>query len=200
MTESLDHDAYIAAAAEALRPQLAVVRDRLKQALPDAEQVMQYGMPGFLSGSVMIAGYGAFSKQCCLYVSKRAVSRWSDRSQKVSAPCSPSFAQRQSSHLCKCWRTAMRFVLVIAADLISPTVQADAVDQFAAARSVFGTLDPAAIIDGINSGPWSGPQAPTQRWANLTAARSASQNACEAPYSTLSQSRPCRAHSLVVMR
>jgi uncharacterized protein YdhG (YjbR/CyaY superfamily) len=73
MTELLDHDAYIAAAPEALRPQLAVVRDRLKRALPDAEEVMQYGMPGFMSGGVMIAGYGAFTKQCGLYVSKGAI-------------------------------------------------------------------------------------------------------------------------------
>lgn len=34
---------------------------------------MQYGMPGFRSGSSMIAGYGAFSKQCGLYVSKGAI-------------------------------------------------------------------------------------------------------------------------------
>jgi uncharacterized protein YdhG (YjbR/CyaY superfamily) len=78
MTEFLDHDAYIAAAPEALRPQLAIVRDRLKRALPDAEEVMQYGMPGFMSGGVMIAGYGAFSKQCGLYVSKGAINAHSD--------------------------------------------------------------------------------------------------------------------------
>jgi uncharacterized protein YdhG (YjbR/CyaY superfamily) len=74
MTEILDHDAYIAAAPEAHRPQLAVSRHQLKQALPDAEEVMQYGMPGFKSGNSMIAGYGAFSKQCGLYVSKGAIS------------------------------------------------------------------------------------------------------------------------------
>ncbi|AZN72882.1 DUF1801 domain-containing protein [Georhizobium profundi] len=78
MTELLDHAAYRAAAPEALRPQLAVFRDRLKQALPDAEEVMQYGMPGFTSGGVMIAGYGAFSKQCGLYVSKGAINAHAD--------------------------------------------------------------------------------------------------------------------------
>jgi uncharacterized protein YdhG (YjbR/CyaY superfamily) len=77
MTKILDHDAYIAAAPEALRPQLAVVRDRLKRALHDAEEVMQYGMPGFKSGSSTIAGYGVFSKQCGLYVSKGAISDYS---------------------------------------------------------------------------------------------------------------------------
>ncbi|HEY8356711.1 MAG TPA: DUF1801 domain-containing protein [Ramlibacter sp.] len=78
MSEFPDHDAYIAAAPEALRPQLVVVRDRLKRALPDAEEVMQYGMPGFKSGGLMIAGYGAFSKQCGLYVSKGAIKAYSD--------------------------------------------------------------------------------------------------------------------------
>lgn len=78
MTELLDHDAYIAAAPEALRPQLEVVRDLLKRALPDAEEVIQYGMPGFSSGGVMIAGYGAFSKQCGLYVSEGAINAHSE--------------------------------------------------------------------------------------------------------------------------
>lgn len=78
MTELRDHDSYIAAAPEGLRPQLAIVRDRLKQALPDVEEVMQYGMPGFMSRGVMIAGYGAFSKQCGLYVSKGAIQAHSD--------------------------------------------------------------------------------------------------------------------------
>jgi uncharacterized protein YdhG (YjbR/CyaY superfamily) len=73
MTDFADHDAYIAAAPEALRPQLGLVRDRLRWALPDAEEVMQYGMPGFSSGGKMVAGYGAFSKQCGIYVSKGAI-------------------------------------------------------------------------------------------------------------------------------
>jgi uncharacterized protein YdhG (YjbR/CyaY superfamily) len=73
MAEYPDHDAYIAAAPEALRPLLALVRNQLKRALPDAEEIMQYGMPGFQSGGSMIAGYAAFSKQCGLYVSKGAI-------------------------------------------------------------------------------------------------------------------------------
>lgn len=73
MTELLDHDAYIAAAPEALRSLLTLVREQLKRALPDAEEVIQYGMPGFSSGKKIIAGYGAFSKQCGLYVAKGAI-------------------------------------------------------------------------------------------------------------------------------
>jgi uncharacterized protein YdhG (YjbR/CyaY superfamily) len=78
MTELLDHDAYIAAAPEALRSKLTVVRACLTQALPDAEEAMRYGMPGFASGSVVIIGYGAFSKQCGLYVSKGAINAHAD--------------------------------------------------------------------------------------------------------------------------
>ncbi len=39
---------------------------------------MQYGMPGFRSGGLIIAGYGAFSKQCGLYVSKGAIKAHSE--------------------------------------------------------------------------------------------------------------------------
>lgn len=74
MTEFLDHDAYIAAAPEALRSQLAHVRAQLKRTLPDAAEVIQYGMPGFSRDKKIIAGYSAFSKQCGLYVAKGAIS------------------------------------------------------------------------------------------------------------------------------
>ena len=62
MTALLDHHAYMAAAPKARRPQLALASARLKRALPDAEEVMQYGVPGFSSEGLMIAGYGAFRK------------------------------------------------------------------------------------------------------------------------------------------
>src|SRR5690554_3262710 len=78
MTAFADHDAYIAAAPDALRPLLMVVRARLAQALPDVEEVIRYDMPGFGSAGQIIAGYGAFSKQCGLYVSKGAISRYAD--------------------------------------------------------------------------------------------------------------------------
>lgn len=78
MTAFADHDAYIAAAPEALRPLLMLVRARLAQTLPDAEEVIRYDMPGFGSANVIIAGYAAFSKQCGLYVSKGAISACSE--------------------------------------------------------------------------------------------------------------------------
>lgn len=78
MAAFADHDAYIAAAPEALRPLLTHVRARLGQALPDADEVIKYDMPGFASSGSVIAGYAAFSKQCGLYVAKGTISAYSD--------------------------------------------------------------------------------------------------------------------------
>jgi uncharacterized protein YdhG (YjbR/CyaY superfamily) len=74
MATFADHDAYIAAAPDDLRPLLRQLRARLAEALPDLEQIIRYDMPGFGSGKSVIAGYAAFSQQCGLYVSKGAIS------------------------------------------------------------------------------------------------------------------------------
>jgi uncharacterized protein YdhG (YjbR/CyaY superfamily) len=68
-----DHDAYIAAAPQDLRPLLVSVRAQLARALPDAEEVIAYKMPGFRIGQSIVAGYAAFSKQCGLYLSPSAI-------------------------------------------------------------------------------------------------------------------------------
>lgn len=73
MTTITDHDAYIAAAPEALRPLLAQLREQLARTLPDAEEIIAYKMPGFRIGKSIIAGYAAFSKQCGLYVAPGAI-------------------------------------------------------------------------------------------------------------------------------
>jgi uncharacterized protein YdhG (YjbR/CyaY superfamily) len=78
MAAFADHDAYIAAAPEPLRPLLTHLRALLAQALPDAEEVIRYDMPGFGSANSIIAAYAAFSKQCGLYVSKGAISACAD--------------------------------------------------------------------------------------------------------------------------
>jgi uncharacterized protein YdhG (YjbR/CyaY superfamily) len=97
MSEFVDHASYIAAAPEALRSQLAHVHEQLRRALPDAEEVIQYGMPGFASGKKIIAGYGAFSKQCGLYVAKGAIAHHVDeiaaaglKASKTGVTFSPS--------------------------------------------------------------------------------------------------------------
>lgn len=73
MTPKLDHDAYIAAAPEPFRDLLRRLRAQLSRALPDAQEVMKYDMPGFQIGDSIIAGYAAFSKQCGLYVDPAAI-------------------------------------------------------------------------------------------------------------------------------
>jgi uncharacterized protein YdhG (YjbR/CyaY superfamily) len=70
---SADHDAYIAAAPENLRPLLVHLRARLAEALPDAEEIIAYKMPGFRVGQAVVAGYAAFSKQCGLYLAPSAI-------------------------------------------------------------------------------------------------------------------------------
>jgi len=73
LTMFADHDAYIAAAPEALRPLLVRLRARLAHALPGAEEVIAYNMPGFVIGQSIVAGYAAFSKQCGLYLAPSAI-------------------------------------------------------------------------------------------------------------------------------
>jgi uncharacterized protein YdhG (YjbR/CyaY superfamily) len=73
-----DHDAYIAEAPEDLRPLLVRVRAQLAKALPDAEEVIAYNMPGFRVAQSIVAGYAAFSKQCGLYVSPSAIKSHAD--------------------------------------------------------------------------------------------------------------------------
>jgi uncharacterized protein YdhG (YjbR/CyaY superfamily) len=68
-----DHDAYIAGAPEELRPLLVRLRAQLARALPDAEEVIAYNMPGFQIGKSIVAGYAAFSRQCGLYVAPSAI-------------------------------------------------------------------------------------------------------------------------------
>lgn len=78
MTRPADHEAYIAAAPEPFRPLLARLRARLSLALPDADEVMKYDMPGFQIAGKIVAGYAAFSKQCGLYVDPAAIAAHAD--------------------------------------------------------------------------------------------------------------------------
>lgn len=78
MKKFADHDAYIAAAPEVFQPLLIGLRTQLAKALPDAEEIIAYDMPGFGFGKTIIAGYAAFTKQCGLYVSKGAITAHAD--------------------------------------------------------------------------------------------------------------------------
>ena len=73
MNKASDHDAYIAAAPEDLRPLLENLRAQLSRTLTDAEEVIAYNMPGFRIGKTIVAGYAAFTKQCGIYVSPGSI-------------------------------------------------------------------------------------------------------------------------------
>ena len=78
MTKTDSHDAYIAAAPEQFRAMLQQLRAQLSRALPDAQEVVKYDMPGFQIEGTIIAGYAAFSKQCGLYVDPGAIAEHAD--------------------------------------------------------------------------------------------------------------------------
>jgi uncharacterized protein YdhG (YjbR/CyaY superfamily) len=78
MTTADAHAAYAAAAPAPLRPLLDDVRAALASALPDAKEIMMYGMPGFAIEGTVVAGYAAFSKQCGLYVDPAAMAAHAD--------------------------------------------------------------------------------------------------------------------------
>ncbi len=73
MSKKDGHDGYIVAAPEQFRASLAKLRQTLSKALPDADEVIKYDMPGFEIDGKIIAGYAAFSKQCGLYIDPRAI-------------------------------------------------------------------------------------------------------------------------------
>lgn len=87
MTKPASHDAYIAAAPEQFHAVLGELRARLLKALPDAEEVIKYDLPGFQVGETIVAGYAAFSKQCGLYVDPGAIAALADEiaSEKLKA-------------------------------------------------------------------------------------------------------------------
>lgn len=97
MTAPIDHDAYIAAAPDPLRPLLVQVRAQLAKSLPDAQEIIAYNMPGFGFGKSIIVGYAAFSKQCGLYVTHGAIAAHTDdiaaiglKATKMGVTFSPS--------------------------------------------------------------------------------------------------------------
>ena len=59
-----DVDAYLAGVPEPQRSTLEVVRARLRAQLPQAEEVISYGVPAFAVDGRAVAGYSAAKKHC----------------------------------------------------------------------------------------------------------------------------------------
>lgn len=73
MPDFENHAEYIEQAEDPLRPLLQDLYSQLRAALPDANEIIAYDMPGFSMDDKTIAGYAAFSKQCGLYVAHDAI-------------------------------------------------------------------------------------------------------------------------------
>ena len=55
-----DVDRYLAKVEEPKRATLQKLRETIRGILPDAEEVISYGMPGFRQNGKMVAGFAAF--------------------------------------------------------------------------------------------------------------------------------------------
>lgn len=73
MTTIENHDDYIAEAPEQFRSELTRLRATIRGALPDAEEIVAYNMPGFTINGTIVASYAAFTKQCGLYLLPAAI-------------------------------------------------------------------------------------------------------------------------------
>ena len=60
-------DAYLAALDEPKRTTLEALRASILEVVPDAEQCISYGMPGFKMGGNAVAGFAAFKQHCSYF-------------------------------------------------------------------------------------------------------------------------------------
>lgn len=60
-------DAYIQAQPEPQRTQLEKLRSQILKVIPQAEQCMSYGMPGFRVNGVVVAGFASYTKHLGYY-------------------------------------------------------------------------------------------------------------------------------------
>jgi uncharacterized protein YdhG (YjbR/CyaY superfamily) len=75
-------DEFLAAVPEPQRSTLEVVRGHLRAALPDAQEVISYGVPAFTVDGVAVAGYSAAKKHCSYFpMSGSVLSGLADRLQ-----------------------------------------------------------------------------------------------------------------------
>ena len=66
MNKPTDIDAYISGYPEAIRKLLQEIRDTIKKAAPQAEEVISYGMPAFRQNG-MLVWYAAFKNHIGFY-------------------------------------------------------------------------------------------------------------------------------------
>ena len=67
--------AYIAAAPKPARTKLKEIRAAIRQAAPDAEEKISYGMPAFVQGKVLV-WYAAFKDHLSLFPTAQGVAKF----------------------------------------------------------------------------------------------------------------------------
>ena len=60
-------DVYLEDVAEPALATLQILRDQLRELLPDAQEVIYYGIPTFMKDGVGVVGFAATKKHCSLY-------------------------------------------------------------------------------------------------------------------------------------
>lgn len=68
-----DVDAYLAAQPEAFRRSLQTLREAIRLVVPDAEEALVYGVPGFKLDGKSLACYAGFKNHCGFYPMSPAV-------------------------------------------------------------------------------------------------------------------------------
>jgi uncharacterized protein YdhG (YjbR/CyaY superfamily) len=61
------HDDYLAALPDEQRAALSTLRAQIRRIVPDANEVISYGIPAFRRGGI-VAGYAAMKDHCGFYV------------------------------------------------------------------------------------------------------------------------------------
>ncbi len=66
---------YIASVAPESRPALKKIRQEIRAVIPDAEEVISYGVPAYKCDGRLVLGFGAAQDHCSIYVMSPAVMR-----------------------------------------------------------------------------------------------------------------------------
>jgi uncharacterized protein YdhG (YjbR/CyaY superfamily) len=63
-----NHEHYLATLTDNKRAALEQLRETIKAAAPEADEVISYQLPAFRLGGKVLVGYGATAKHCALYL------------------------------------------------------------------------------------------------------------------------------------
>ena len=78
ITKFHDIDSYIAFQQENIRPTLEKLRQTIRKAVPEAEEVISYQMPAFKQGSILV-WYAAFKKHVGLFPKTSVMAEFKDK-------------------------------------------------------------------------------------------------------------------------